>query len=76
LFDTCRDDYDDVDNLFLLFLSLIPVFMCVLTEQPSGQLHKQHKYNGVTSNKREEKSQGRKRKEKVMQLKSFKRQLI
>jgi hypothetical protein len=28
--------------------------MCVLTEQPSGQLQKQHKYKEITSNKREE----------------------
>jgi hypothetical protein len=29
--------------------------MCVLTEQPSGQLQKQDKYKEITSNKREEK---------------------
>jgi len=43
LFGTCRDDNDD-DADKLLFLSLTPVFMCVLTEQPSDQLQKQHKY--------------------------------
>jgi len=42
LFGTCHDDYDYAHNLllFLLFLSLNPVFLCVLTEQPSGQLQK------------------------------------
>jgi hypothetical protein len=39
----------------------------MLTEQPSGQLHKQHHYKQITSNKREEQSQGRKRKENIMQ---------
>jgi hypothetical protein len=53
LFGTCRDDCDDADNL-LLFLSFNPVFMYVLTAQPSGQLHKQHKYKEVTSKKGEE----------------------
>jgi len=62
LFGTCRDDDDDDDDddylllLMLMFLSLNPVFMCVLTGQPSGQLQKQHKYNEITSNKIERQS--------------------
>ena len=50
------DDDDDDDNLvlLLLFLSLSPVFMCVLIEQPSGQLLKQHKCKEITPKKREE----------------------
>jgi hypothetical protein len=60
LFGTCRDVYGGGDNL-LLFLSLNLVFMCVLTEQPSGQLRKQHKYNEITSNKRDEQSSVRER---------------
>jgi len=63
-FGTCRDDYDyyyyDDINLSLLFLSLKPAFVCVLTEQPIAQLQKKHKYIEITSNKE-------KRKEKVMQ---------
>ena len=52
------DDYDYADNvLLLLFLSLYPVFMCVLTEQPSGQLQKQHKCKEIkiTQKRREKK---------------------
>ena len=67
MFSTCRDDYDDADSLLLLlFLSLNPVFMCVLTEQPSGTLQKQHKSNELASNERDEQSLGRKSKEKVL----------
>ena len=51
------DDYDYADNVLLLFLSLYPVFMCVLTEQPSGQLQKQHKCKEIkiTQKRREKK---------------------
>jgi len=58
LFGTCRDDDDDDDLLLLMlmFLSLKPAFKCVLTEQPSGQLQKQHKYKEITSNKRKRQS--------------------
>jgi len=38
-FGICRDDYEEADSLLLLmFLSLNPVFMCVLIGQPTGQL--------------------------------------
>jgi hypothetical protein len=59
---TCCGDNDDANNL-LLFLPINRVFMCVLTEQSSGQLQKQQKYKVVTYKKREEQSQGIKRKE-------------
>jgi hypothetical protein len=66
LFGRCCDDYDDADNLLLLlfFLSLNPVFMSMLTEQPSGQLQKKHQYKQITSNQGEEQRYDKKTKEK------------
>jgi hypothetical protein len=59
LFGTWRDDdYDEADNLLLLLLillSLNPVFMCMLTVQPSDQLLKQHNYKEINITQREEK---------------------
>jgi len=60
LYVTCRDDdaaaADDDDKL--LFVSLSPVFMCVVTEQPSGQLQNtQYKVQGdnIKEKRREKK---------------------